>query len=806
MRFGFILLGLVSCLLFLSRPAWSQTVTLTGRVVDEHGKPVAGATVAQYQRWKPGRPEAENWARATTDAAGQFSLAVERAPEAKGPPRRACVAAPGYAVASAALSPDRPTTVTLSTRWAAVAGQVLDEAGKPLAGARAQVYTASRPGDPAPVLWPVPPGVLEALTDAGGAFRIGGLPAGSTATMWFSAPGKALEVEGSVTAGTEDMLVVLPPGGCVRGRVLHDGQPVAGAYVHAAPSSAPGVVTSADGSYLLEGLRPGGQVSVWAMELEGLMAAPVGPLTVYGGETATAPDILVLQGARISGTVRWKTDGRPAAGQYLNIMSFGRGTGNGLGMATSTNDAGEYAVTVWPGKVKVTCYPRGPGSSRSAPTERTVELVAGQTTAGVDLELPPAPKPREVTVVVLGPDHKVAAGVEVPTPEQLNAGLPAGVTDERGQITLALPPAPDQPGPPGSKPRPVMLVACDRPRGLVGTAVLRQDQDSATVILGEGAYVVAKVLDLAGEPVPKAPVIVLIGEAVQPVRLAPVMGRVGPGAMGPGDLCMKGESDARGMIRLGPLPTDLPLQVLPDRSLAAMTVDETWQNADLITLLPGDEHRLPDLELNPAGATAAGRVLDPDGKPVPGAIVFALRPGWALAGDWQPLRSRARLDGRFRFDHLPARGMVKLLALDPSRRLCGMGEAGPGGGDAGDLTLRPPGKVRGRMLLPDGRPLANASLSVMMDSSGSSEVPFYYDLPQIITRLFQVGTVKFSTDATGAFEVDGLFGGLPYRVFVQPPAGPPGTWQSVGNPFTAVGGQTVDLGEMKMWEPPGGRK
>jgi RNA polymerase sigma factor (sigma-70 family) len=190
-------------------------------VTERSGKPVAGAQVELRSTL--------TW-RATTDAKGSAALrgvGPVWAPLAV----RATGFAPGAVMVSWNGDPASPRRVAIVLeRGAAVAGHVLDEGGKPVAGAR---VTAQPAFDPFPVVDPRRDGVL---TGADGAFQLPALSAGTWrlgATHGEHGPASSapLTVDGAhPRTGVE---LVLTAGGVVRG-VVRDtaGRPVASADVH----------------------------------------------------------------------------------------------------------------------------------------------------------------------------------------------------------------------------------------------------------------------------------------------------------------------------------------------------------------------------------------------------------------------------------------------------------------------------------------------------------------------------------------------------------------------------------------------
>lgn len=188
----------------------------------DHGRPLAGALV-----WPLDQPAAV----VRTDARGAFRLVrVEREPVRVG------AAAPSYRPAEQRVAPrQREAARFVLEPNAAVAGTVIDFAGRPVAGAEVLL----RPDEGAWQPWPAERdwrqgedrGVRRAWSDAAGRFRFRGLRVDERLELRASAPGLAPAVE-LVTAGGAPLEVVLGEGRVVRGRVVGEsGQPVAGASV-----------------------------------------------------------------------------------------------------------------------------------------------------------------------------------------------------------------------------------------------------------------------------------------------------------------------------------------------------------------------------------------------------------------------------------------------------------------------------------------------------------------------------------------------------------------------------------------------
>jgi hypothetical protein len=137
-------------------------IALAGRVVDEGGIPIEAARVAIDPT---GQPDGTSGQTTLTDGAGNFALALRAGSY------RVSARAPGRGVAQTVVSvgPTAPAPVQLrlARAEARLEGMVRDSEGRPLARARLVVRGAEAD--------PVAGG---AVTDAGGHFSVGALPAG----------------------------------------------------------------------------------------------------------------------------------------------------------------------------------------------------------------------------------------------------------------------------------------------------------------------------------------------------------------------------------------------------------------------------------------------------------------------------------------------------------------------------------------------------------------------------------------------------------------------------------------------------
>ena len=216
-----------------------------GTVLDAEGRAVAGAQVvyAGYARL----PDGSTGPVATTDAEGRFALPV---PPGTGKAWTlvlgAFAGARGMGATQAQSGHAGSATVRLGGSGA-VSGRVVGADGAPLEGAAVTLtYDWNARSAPAPsgdaqpwlyaqLFWDARAPVLAATTDAGGAFRIEGVPVGgfTVEAVWgldrSTAPDSVM-----VHAGAQETVsITLGKGKTIEGRVVDvSGAPIAGATVN----------------------------------------------------------------------------------------------------------------------------------------------------------------------------------------------------------------------------------------------------------------------------------------------------------------------------------------------------------------------------------------------------------------------------------------------------------------------------------------------------------------------------------------------------------------------------------------------
>ncbi|MFN2386367.1 MAG: carboxypeptidase regulatory-like domain-containing protein [Thermoanaerobaculia bacterium] len=311
-------------LLAAALPAFGGTVS--GRLLDESGKPVAGAKVT----WAPYRAEEQKLldltrgqepapsGEVTTGADGRFRVTLEK-PGALSSIR---IAMPALFAFIEGPFDSTETTDLEDIQLPAVetvTGKVTDESGKPVAGAKVRLG---------------PLGLFEedvrfygeGATGADGGFSVSAPEDARDLTVRATgfAPFRRMRMERK-GAGEK---INLKRGGTVRGTVLDAaGQPAAGAVVVSGELAAE---TDASGAYRLAGVPPGSR-SVEALWKEDF-AARKDAVRVRKGEEREVP-LKLVRAASIAGTVIDEKTRRPIGGASVQVSSsslpniFGREAG-----------------------------------------------------------------------------------------------------------------------------------------------------------------------------------------------------------------------------------------------------------------------------------------------------------------------------------------------------------------------------------------------------------------------------------------------------------------------------------------------
>ena len=331
-----------------------------------------------------------------------------------------------------------------------LAGEVVDGAGVPVAGASLMVLTAGPQGFRREFLAMI----SSFTTDAAGRFRIRVAEPGP---FWIraNARGFAAGAAGPFTPSVEGIRVLLDVTGAVEGRLLSPPGTGASAIlrlgIHFDPE--PGAAAAAvvwepehrvttgfrDGRFLLKDLPPGRGSLFGSVD-----GRPFGPVdvTIRAGEVADIGTIEVAAPRSIRGRVKDGT-GAPLAGVYVQV----EGEFSGLPAAISAPDGSFLLEGVSAGEVRLSVLPSpareapggGPGLRRPTMVSERVKFCVVVTTvivpAGGDCEI--------ADIVLPGPGEVQghafdAAGRPAMAARVLTSGGDGVFTDSRGAFSLRI--------------------------------------------------------------------------------------------------------------------------------------------------------------------------------------------------------------------------------------------------------------------------------------------------------------------------------------------------------------------------------
>jgi protocatechuate 3,4-dioxygenase beta subunit len=681
----------------------------TATVVDDQGRPVAGATVDCYyyqarQSFGYSGVEVELTQRTVTDSNGAF--AVLSAPGAT----LAVVKKAGLATAWKtwfSLLENSSEPVVLSAP-AALAGTVLDEDNHPVAGAEVWVADAIIGNEyglaeQANILFGRPAReCFSARTGADGRFRIANFPADGHAGLAVKTAGKALRPPDSQfvparehRSGEADIQLRVGPAGAVEGKVTvaETGQPLEGVRIKLEPAKPSlynseyreTIASGEDGSFRIPDVLPGiynvravipGQpVPDWVVLPENAQ------VTVTAGGTARDVAIHATKGALVEVTVVSTNDFMPLAG--VPVSSDGPTVYTGInGMALFRVPAGEAFFSArkdWRSQM------------------RTADIQDGRNT-NVWIELIPPPT---ITGIVRDPAGAPVAGALVSFHPGQYPDAPdysEVTTDKNGRYEIILKLSRETSFWSGPISETNGVVARDLERNLVAIQEFEKIPATLDLNLQPGITLSGSVQDTNGAPVANATVDL----------------RFSLGGTMPSWTPHPAKVNARGLFSFPAMPQGRVYYILEVTAKGYGSSGGRAQAADTKT----NHYEFPAFVLKRADRKLAGQVLGQDGKPVAGATVN-------LSGAGQPQFFLYRQDGttdsqgHFAFDAL-CEGLVTVSARANNVQ----GNAPAQGGDT-NVVIRlgvtlvsygqnssPPLKITGTVRDPSGVPAAGVMMSL----------------------------------------------------------------------------------------------
>jgi hypothetical protein len=229
-------------------------------------------------------------------------------------------------------------------------------------------------------------GFAGAVSGPDGAFRITDLTPGQM-MLNISKQESFIQEIRSVSAPTRDLVIELPPGGRITGHVLdkNSHQPVTSFMAGVTTSRSGGGMmvmmppmqkqfTSDDGSFVLEGVKPG--MTEVVVNAPGYTTARVPNIEIEDGKTAPDVEVDVETGAKLIGRVTGP-DGSPLAGVSVRSDPMGGGRVMRFNMtdnSATTDPSGEYMIDTLEAGEKTFTFSR----SGYIAQQKTVTIAGGK--------------------------------------------------------------------------------------------------------------------------------------------------------------------------------------------------------------------------------------------------------------------------------------------------------------------------------------------------------------------------------------------------------------------------------------------
>ncbi len=496
-----------------------QRVTCSGKVVDDAGKPVAGAKVTLYQLMPDAGGQELKKAAAEeqiTKEDGGFSFSAETLADKQYQFGMLIARKDGFAISwdNWDIRKDKTTELAMSKPYS-LRGIVVDDADKPVVGAEVRISMLllgnpqSGPEKYRYLTSIEPLDVLATATDSKGIFVFNNIPADSKAEFTVKKAGMATISTfkpqqsltsaadynpGQYTVGSEDIIIVQPAEARIEGKVVEKGtgKGIGGVRLMCYSQTTGGrfgvkpVVSKDDGTFSFEGLETGTytirdvtsreKIAEWVIKPETAAAA--------AGQTSSGIILEASKGGMLEVTVR-DDEKKPVAGVnvYARMNNDDKQGASGL-----SNSDGIAAIRLAPGEYKLEgAYKEGYSSLRE---QRTATVEDGKT-ARLEIELKANPK---ITGVVRDPDGRPVAGA---TLRIYPMGHKETNSDKQGKFEIYW--NPEQWGD-SQKRRPV-LVARHREQNLAAVVDIEEDTKTFDVNMSPGIEFSGEVVDSNDEPI-----------------------------------------------------------------------------------------------------------------------------------------------------------------------------------------------------------------------------------------------------------------------------------------------------------------
>ncbi|BCM93018.1 hypothetical protein IAD21_04905 [Abditibacteriota bacterium] len=490
-------------------PVWAQNA-LSVRVVDAAGAPIAGAQV-QVRAWSDTAP-APFISPKVTDASGTVLFALPVQSGGKPLSTSIVAGAKGFAFNSAFVIGGK-VEVRLE-RGVAWRGKIVDEEGKPLAGARvtlrgamkghdfrslvflAYENTASANTNPLSALY-------STLSKADGSFVIENAPADKELIFQANRAGFALVNGQDARAGVEEQ-IKLQLAGSVHGRALGaDGKPIANLKVYASGQyrmGGNGSTTDAKGAFTIGHLAPGTYtLSATLPDNATYLLARRPGVRVEGGKTGEVDIWRAQKSVVVRGMVRDAITQKPVKGASF-AADNPQDIASNDDSAWATSDAtGHFVLRVLPGKYQVRSAGAPSGYMRTD-SKRSTEvdsqgkqsgpelnftLQRSPIVRGIALDEGGRPIKAQLTLNMGGEIDTDANGKWQYTPQSTEDLAFGGGSDESGYFDVISPKRVDWP-----VTKPIAITVRHRPWGTLAGRIVTPEGTPIEGARVEGSFIV----------------------------------------------------------------------------------------------------------------------------------------------------------------------------------------------------------------------------------------------------------------------------------------------------------------------------